>query len=105
MQSQDLIGNSLDWAVAWCEQGVKDIGLSLLGEYNYSNNWALAGPIIEREILSLIRRPDGQWTADNFSVLTRPQHLFFGPTPLVAAMRCYVCSRIGYNVDIPKDYT
>ena len=28
-----------------------------------------------------------------------------GPTPLIAAMRCYVASKIGYEVEVPDDLT
>jgi len=28
-----------------------------------------------------------------------------GPTPLIAAMRCYVASKLGDNIDIPKELT
>ena len=27
----------------------------------------------------------------------------YGPTPLIAAMRCFVASRLGDEVDIPED--
>jgi hypothetical protein len=30
---------------------------------------------------------------------------FFGPTPLFAAMRCYVASKLGDEVDVPEDLT
>ena len=28
---------------------------------------------------------------------------FFGPTPLIAAMRCYVASKLGEEVDVPEE--
>jgi hypothetical protein len=28
-----------------------------------------------------------------------------GPTPLIAAMRCYVASKLGDEVDIPEELT
>lgn len=121
IQTKDLTGAALDWAVAKCEGATKlwhdtvatwwvelngepralSSGWSARQSWSPSTDWAQGGPIIEREILALIRRPDGSWTADNFSVLTRPQHLLFGPTPLVAALRCFVASRLGEEVDIP----
>jgi hypothetical protein len=27
----------------------------------------------------------------------------YGPTPLIAAMRCYVASRLGDEVDVPEE--
>ena len=61
-------------------------------------NWAQGGPIIERERIEL--RPfDGEkWIAtDNLN------EEFFGPTPLIAAMRCYVASRLGAEVNVPDE--
>jgi hypothetical protein len=28
-----------------------------------------------------------------------------GPTPLIAAMRCYVASKLGDEVEVPKELT
>ncbi len=121
IQTKDLTGAALDWAVATAEGLTIDNLMggavwawtkdALTGEDEYvsifgpSTAWVQGGPIIEREILALIRRPDGSWTADNFSVLTRPQHLLIGPTPLIAAMRCFVASKLGEGVDVPGELT
>jgi hypothetical protein len=29
----------------------------------------------------------------------------YGPTPLIAAMRCYVASKLGDEIDLPKELT
>jgi hypothetical protein len=29
--------------------------------------------------------------------------MYYGPTPLIAAMRCYVASKIGLEVEIPEE--
>jgi hypothetical protein len=29
--------------------------------------------------------------------------LWFGPTPLIAAMRCYVASKLGDDINIPEE--
>ncbi len=83
-------------------------------------DWATCGPIIEREgiLLRALRREghalDGQWLAmyDGTNTGTMvswvkrtdfPRHYLSGPTPLIAAMRCYVASKLGDEVDIPEE--
>jgi hypothetical protein len=75
----------------------------------YSTDWAQGGPIIERERICL-EEPgcdyEGRgWGAcivawsdpdDNACVEA------FGPTALVAAMRCYVMSKLGAEVEVPN---
>lgn len=73
-----------------------------------SANWAQGGPIIELEKLvvgpSAGHRPVGvQWTALRMGVLDKDIHRQVGPTPLVAATRCFVASRLGDEVDVPEE--
>jgi len=63
--------------------------------YNPSGDWMQGGPIIEREGIALIPG----WTAE------RPGFSADGPTPLIAAMRCYVASKLGDDVEIPEELT
>lgn len=95
----DLIGPALDWAVAKCEDA--DTSLPQCTA-NYSTDWAQGGPIIERERISIIKQdpPADNWWA--FNEQQRPGDAF-GPTPLVAAMRCYVASKLGYEVEVPEE--
>lgn len=73
----------------------------LIGKYySPSTNWAQGGPIIERESLELGRYADlwqGEAHLEDGSILER------GPTPLIAAMRCYVASKLGDEVEIPDE--
>jgi hypothetical protein len=69
---------------------------------NYTEDWSAAGPIIEREGISLRKEPAGGWYAfKNFSTCSqRPfEHVLGwdagGSTALLAAMRCYVVSVLG----------
>jgi len=62
--------------------------------FNPHENWALAGPIIEREKLRFIYGAGAkrdQWLAETHKM----EWSFRGPTPLIAAMRCYVASKLG----------
>jgi hypothetical protein len=66
-------------------------------EYTPSTDWAQGGPIIEREGIDLSRAGSGWWA------LSAPSIIQSGPTPLVAAMRCYVASKLGDEVDVPEE--
>jgi len=109
----------LDWLVAKCEgkNGVlHDDGITRCiviaaasgvykGTFNPAINWNIGGPIIEREGLSIqhmgddfenpwmSRRGDGHWEGGWAS----------GSTPLVAAMHCFVVSKLGENVELPNE--
>jgi hypothetical protein len=67
----------------------------------YSENWSDGGPIIERERITVqpmdfMRRTDWQASTDRFL-----RTLQDGPTPLIAAMRAYVASKLGEEVELP----
>ena len=108
MKTSELNGPALDWAVAKCEGKEKNWGKSRLKPYpmhcgqRYSTDWAQGGPIIEREKMAIMLCESvGDWLADlsgTYKVFTA-----FGPTPLVAAMRCYVASKLGDEVDVPEE--
>jgi hypothetical protein len=87
---------ALDWLVAICEHNV---GWEPEGEDrdHYSTNWAQGGPIIERHIFRLEDDPELGWLAESGTAQCR------GNTALVAAMRCYVASKLGDEVEIPEE--
>ena len=107
IKTSDLTLLALDWAVGY----VRGEKLRILErqivwpeDYSPSTNWAQGGPIIEREEINMgtIDALNGPyWEAhmpygmsDDFAE---------GPTPLIAAMRCYVASVLGDEVDIPEE--
>ena len=107
MKVDELLGPALDWAVAKCEgKEVRAWAVHRrLGRYHYSNDWAQGGVILEREKIGLDYYPDGShvdggaWgAATNEGTI----HVL-GPTALVAAMRCYVLSKVGSDVEIPEE--
>ena len=119
MKTSELIGAALDWAVAKCE-GVTVLPKMRGGCYVtlnkgetvllcYSTDWAQGGPIIERESISLACRPKdarGLWCAVlGPNRFLSPDFEGYGPTPLIAAMRCYVASTLGDEVEILKELT
>jgi hypothetical protein len=79
-------------------------------EYAPSTDWAIGGPIIEREGICIDRERDDPPAKAWFACLHDPERPIygakgfyaekgraFGPTPLVAAMRAYVASRASGN--------
>ena len=103
MKTAELTGAALDWAVAVCEHNV---GWAPEGEDRdyYSTNWAQGGPIIAREKIRIDTTwngEDGHWSARIDSV----GGWWLGETPLIAAMRCLVASKLGDTVEVPKELT
>ena len=116
MKTNELTGAALDWAVARCEGGVGDN--QLIGAwYTPSTDWAQGGPIIDREDIAMSSTPDGLWAAYAPKGTRLVQHggqaveVFNwtykqqGYHPLIAAMRCYVASKLGDDIDLPKELT
>ena len=116
MKTSELTGAALDWAVAKCE-GVDDyiVNESFMTrwsddecedgvDYHYSTDWSQGGPIIEREGISIARRGKYSWSEWG-AVLNDFEFDEEGPTPLIAAMRCYVASKLGDDIDVPAELT
>ena len=118
MKTSELTGAALDWAVAKC----LNVDEYILNEsfmtrwtddddecvdYHYSSDWSQGGPIIEREGMNLHMESPDEWHASMWWDDTggAGDILMKGPTPLVAAMRCYVASKLGSLVDVPKELT
>jgi hypothetical protein len=114
MKTSELTGAALDWAVAKCEDvGFWDKPAKFADRYQrryfclFASKWEMGGPIIEREEISILHttmRPSYKWEAsqtpdEDLSVCE------FGPTPLIAAMRCYVASELGDEIDVPEELT
>ena len=74
----------------------------------YSTDWAQGGPIIEREWLDVTPWPNESEESKRWDCVQHdcnPPYQQFGPTPLIAAMRCYVASKLGEEVDVPEELT
>jgi hypothetical protein len=108
MKTSELTGAALDWAVAKCEDlehYFEDGLVCLKGQpfdthwlyWTPSTDWAQGGRIIEREGLTITHQQN-QWAAQTDDDLFE-----FGSTPLIAAMRCYVASKLGDEVELPKE--
>ena len=120
IKTNELTGIALDRVVAECagyvEQGVygtpefRDSGVYLRycdavlnSCYSPTTDWAQAGPILDRERITI-----RQWT-NMPSIHAYMPHdgapWGAGPTPLIAAMRCFVTSKLGDTVDVPEELT
>jgi len=114
IKTSELTGATLDWAVAKCE-GAPEYVLNKPWRASeliepYSTYWAVGGPIIEQmgDYCQEGDKAKGHYSCSTPSVAqdwhTHPVKAT-GPTPLIAAMRCYVASKLGYTVDVPEELT
>lgn len=108
IKTSELTGAALDWAVAKCESVINgdalDIGFIAEGGYTPSTNWAQGGAIIEREGMHVDCLRQGEspvWEA--WPYVGGTKFIQQGTTPLIAAMRCYVASKLGEEVEIPDE--
>ena len=123
IKTEDLTGSALDWAVLEAlKPTLKDPSQAYIGtfgplfgkgyrypawrsrKYSPSTSWQEGGPIIEREKIAVL--PDEYsfgWVAHKCHFDGQEEELFKGLTPLIAAMRCYVASKLGDIIDIPEE--
>ena len=109
MKVSELTGAALDWAVAKCIYEPDDVVIcegrvfaydDATNGFNPPTDWAQGGPIIEREGIALDIWGD-EWLATRIEGSAISEAI--GPTPLVAAMRCYVVSQLGDEVEVPDE--
>jgi len=108
----DATGPALDWLVAkiegsWILSLDSFVPNHQLGRMNFSTNWSQGGPIIEREGIQTWKDDcSSDWLASAFGDTSMDRAgapYASGPTLLIAAMRCYVASRIGDTAEVPED--
>jgi hypothetical protein len=116
----EATGPVLDWLVTsievpdalrygvqdWREQRTRTVKN---GEYLYrwSQSWAQGGPIIGQERINLHLLDDKPdiWAASLGNPWKALPNVFsrLGPTPLIAACRCYVASKLGDTAEVPEE--
>ena len=107
IKTSELIRHALNWAVAKCEGHIRPDGGTYAGKwqgrvYNPSTDWSQGGPIIDRERISVIsHKPYPEWGAHKDKRQKRIVQL--GSTALIAAMRVYVASKLGDEVEVPDE--
>ena len=133
-KTSELTDRALDWAVVSIEcarpapfksipailDGTVRIVRADIGAHSMpvspSTDWAQGGPIIERERISIsppldpLARQIFKCTMIGFRRSSKGGSVStinsgYGPTPLIAAMRCYVASKLGDEVAIPEELT
>lgn len=86
----------------WCLVGPGgEFNMALISDYKPSSAWSVGGPLIERERITVQSWPN-HWAAllygaHGTAIVTRAR----GSTPLIAAMRSYVTSKFGEEVELP----
>jgi hypothetical protein len=110
IKAAELTGVALDWAVAKCEEktdkGVDDITWMpfLVAHFQPSTDWAQGGPIIEREEIEITIKPsNSKYNGQEIIAHIYPETAKSGKTYLEAAMRCYVASKFGAEIEIPNE--
>ena len=105
MKTSELTGAALDWAVAKCEGAVG--ANDRLPWYAPSTDWVSGGPIIERERITLscwsIHSTPWKASIEGDTDAGVDLYVEHGTTPLIAAMRCYVASKLGDDVYVPEE--
>lgn len=129
MKTANLTGAALDWAVSQCLTGgelfqsgrvahktilhcvggttapyfMKDSGV-VRCVFEPSTNWAQGGPIIEREKLDGFWNPQtDMWSMAGWDERGKREVIQRHESMLQAAMRCFVASKLGDEVDIPEE--
>ena len=105
MKTKELHGAALDWAV--------DKSLNLNTPYNswgqlgkvpaYSTDWSQGGPIIAQTSIEICHLDNSEWRAQLNAKGCGPYCRHYGPTPLIAAMRCYAASMLGEEINISNE--
>lgn len=115
MKTSNLTGRALAYAVGIAEGckvetwHAKSVAILFHGAprstpWNPHEDWSQGGPIIDRERISVVDSESGtEWNAEYRYKRIRDDEYWSGPTPLIAAMRCYVASKLGEEIEIPEE--
>lgn len=121
IKTSKLTGAALDWAVAKANDYLSDETVVARAgrlytydersnhmdeEWKPSESWAQAGHIIEREKLGVTFEAGWEvprWSAWGAGVDEPRTETYAGDTPLEAAMRCFVASKLGDEVEVPEE--
>jgi hypothetical protein len=126
VEIKTLAGIALDWVIAKCEgwtlyedgnlngsiyrgwhaSGGTDLNnWRPLATLNFSTDRERSGFIAERELISVMYDPGGDWIATKAGVdydELEDEDYPFGATPSLAAMRCFAMAKLGATVEVPE---
>ena len=74
--------------------------------YSPFTTWAMCGPIIDREGIQLNTYDNADLSKKRSAAIQTNKGnviIKYGPTSLIAAMRCFVASKLGEEVEIPQE--
>lgn len=113
MKTSELTGTALDYAVAVANGTDHLFDGHEVGRLHYSTDWPQGGPIIEREHINLWSTASAHFPQEPKTWEAEKRHFgkhhkagrnyASGPTALIAAMRCFVASKLGDEVEIPEE--
>lgn len=106
VKTADLTGPALRYCVAkcenpeWGEEGWR-VNCTYPDDdgwiFHPDTDWSQGGPIIERNGIGLMPSGNAYYERDGGTYYS------YGPTPLIAAMRCFVASKLGEEVEVPDE--
>ena len=115
IKTADLIGAALDWAVCYSMGAVPRDGLT--DDERFSTNRDQGYALVEQNDISIRRyhNPESDAHGRYYARVSRESTVLvgwhsttgfqqMGPTPLIAAMRCFVAMHAGDSVDVPEQY-
>lgn len=115
MKTEQLEGIALDWAVAKCvgmvwgdyqivyRPDLREMGYDQPFQlYRPSSNWKFGGPLIDEHYINIEYLGSGEWTAVMWDEHGHC-YIHIGPTALIAAMRCFVASKLGDEIEVPDE--
>lgn len=113
IQTDEMTAEQLNWAVAkavghewvwftWDGIPMERSDSDVDAVWEPTTNWAQAGPIMERESISITSQFCDFWDCQSGWYGHMGSFYEHGPTPLIAAMRIFVASKLGDTVDIPE---
>ena len=130
IKTSELTSAALDWAVAQAlgvtpailygsddktphifDADLLEMEVDSGADFDPTTNWGLAGPIIEHEKLCVGYQhqldPAYVPLLDPATICwartTAGGYLKYGPTPLIATMRCFVTKALGDEVEVPEE--
>ena len=111
IKTSELTGAALDWAVAKAtgERRVQVDALrkpimlrgGVFTDARFSNDWSQTGPLLEKHGIWL--SDDNDESPEKWIASVGGVHLQTGPTPLIAAMRALVASKLGHEIEVPDE--
>ena len=127
IKTSELIGPALDWAVAKCEYDeLAALNIQFPDHAKHypkvspSTDWSQGGSIMDREDIDSFVVKEAGVTESGAEVLRKigwkawispsaywmsKRFISEGETRLIAAMRCFVASKLGEEVEVPDELT